>query len=114
MEALDEEDREDQVFRDFIEKMEKFARSLGLYMGGAYGRRRPMEEYVLEGTDQRVMPFVSATFILGDEAFDDRVQHPERYTDDAVLGQIEHATLKLEAEDIMKKFLLTGKVFDDD
>lgn len=110
----EEEAREEEVFRSFIERMDKFARGLGLYMQGANGSRRPLEESVLVGTDPVRRPFVSASFLLGDEAFSDRVQHPERYSDDAEIRRIEHATVKAEAEEIMRRFAETGKLFGDD
>lgn len=105
---------ETEVFNEFISKMESWSRPFGLYLREAQGRRQPLEKYVLVGTDPVKRPFVWAVFTLGDEAFTDRVQHPELYSDEAVLAQIEHATLQSDAERIMAKFLETGEVFDAD
>lgn len=110
----EEEAHDEEVFSTFIEGMEKFARSMGLYMQNATGTRRPIDPFVLAGTDPVVRPFVTASFVLGDEAFSDRVQHPERYTDDAEIRKIEHATVKSEAEEIMRRFAESGRLFGED
>lgn len=86
------DEREEEVFRDFIDKMEEAARKLGLYLNRATGQRQPVDRMVPVGVSVPVRPLVAATFTLGDEAFSDRVQHPERYTDDAMLAGIEEAT----------------------
>lgn len=110
----EEPDRDEVVFDAFVEKMETQCRSLGLYMKDANGGRRPIEQFVLPGTDPLVRPFVAATFLLGDEAFSDRVQHPEKYTDDAILASIEHSTYKDEASRLVEEYKNKGVVLDGD
>lgn len=107
-------ERDEKVFTDFIEGMESWARGLGLYLQHAQGRRHPLEAMALTGTDPVVRPFVGAVFMLGEEAFSERVQHPEKYTDETMLKGMEHATLDAEAERIAQRFLETGKLFDGD
>jgi hypothetical protein len=105
---------DDEVIKDFIEKMEKFARELGLYLDSASGGRVPIPN---SGQfDDIVRPLVTAKFIIGDEAFTDKVQNPELHTMDATLVQIEHATAMSEAEEIMRRYQESGKLFrsDDD
>lgn len=114
MDEVDPNEADETVFTDFIEKMESTARALGLYLQTARGQRQPLEEFVLVGTDPVVRPFVVAQFLLGDEAFSDRVQHPEKYSDEAVMKGMEHATYESEAERIMRRFAESGELFDAD
>ena len=109
-----EEERDEKVFTDFIEKMEAFARDMGLYVVTAHGKRMPIDGRVMAGFDPVDRPFVAATFIIGDEAFTDRVQNPQLYTDDAMLAQIEHATRASDAEELLRRYETTGKLFRED
>lgn len=110
----DENERDQKVFAEFIETLENLARPLGLYLMQAHGHRQPLEQLVVAGTDPVVRPFVSALFVLGEEAFSDRVQHPELYGDDAEIAKIEHATFESEAEEIMRRFAEEGKLFAEE
>ncbi len=111
---VDERDEGGKVFEEFIREMETFARPLGLYLQTANGARMAIEKEVIVGTDPIVKPLVAATFIVGDEAWSDRVQHPELHSDTAIIASIEHATHMSEAERIRERFLTTGKIFEDD
>lgn len=111
----DEQDERDyEVFTEFIEEMEKFGNTIGLYTIRANGKRHPLDDEVLAGFDPVVRPFVAATFMLGDIAFSDEVQNPELYTVDATLAQIEHATHVSEAQEILSRYETTGKLFRSD
>lgn len=111
---VEEGDGDDKVFDEWIKDMESFSRSLGLYLQSANGARMAIEKHVLVGTDPIVKPLVAATFIVGEEAWSDRVQHPELYSDTAVIATIEHATIMSEADMIRERFLKTGKLFEGD
>lgn len=113
MEAAADDERDGRVFQDFMEVMEAWARSMGLYLTEASAQRAPLESSVSDVTDPVVRPWITARFVLGDEAFSDRVQHPEKYSDEAMLSGMEHATLEAEAERITQRFRETGELFDE-
>lgn len=99
---------EEAVISQWMDDMEGEARKLGLYAMRAEGERRQLDPH----SPPRVV--VAMVFLVGDEAFSDRVQNPERYSDEAVIGQIEHATYESEAEAIARRFAESGKLFEGD
>lgn len=114
-EEIEHNERDDEVFREFIEKLDVGARKLGLYVESARGQRMPLDTHVMAGGfDPIIRPFVTVTFMMGDEAFSDKVQNPQLYSDDAVLAQIEHATRASDADEIMRRYQNSGKLFERD
>lgn len=98
---------DDIVFHKFIEEMEEACRPLGLYlMSSSAGRR----EFDVGGPSR---PLVGLKFIIGDEAFSDRVQHPEKYSDDAMLASMEHGIYEDDARQIAERFA-KGILFEGD
>jgi hypothetical protein len=108
----EDQDPQEKPFADFIEAMRSFANDLGLYMIDASGKMQTLDTYVMPGNDPVVKPFVYARFDIGDIAFSDRVQHPERYTDEAMLAGIEQASYEEQARRIMQRFNETGEFFE--
>jgi hypothetical protein len=108
-----EEGPDTKPFEDFIEVMKGFADDLGLYLISATGKMQSLDTYVMPGNDPVVKPFVYARFDIGEIAFSDRVQHPEKYTDEAMLAGIEQASLEEQARRIVQRYNETGELFGD-
>lgn len=96
------------VFTKWSDEFEGVARKLGLYLMSSTCERRQLDPHAPS------RPIVSMVFLIGDEAFSERVQHPELYTDVAVMAEIEHATYESEAERIAARFAASGSLFEDD
>lgn len=96
------------VFTKWSDEMEDVARKMGLYLMSATCDRRQLDPH------SPPRPIVAMVFLIGDEAFSERVQHPERFTDVAVMAEIEHATYESEAERIAARFAQSGALFEDD
>lgn len=109
---------EEEAIRAYVEKVKKAVEKFGLYMTWANGRREDVEgQLVMVGADQAPHPnsrlTVRMIFDIGSQAFSEKVQNPEMYSDMAIIAQIEHATYEDAAARILEKFLTTGKVLDE-
>jgi hypothetical protein len=99
---------EEVVFMKWTEEFEAEARKLGLYLMNSDAKRTQLDPH------SPPRPVVAMVFLIGDEAFSDRVQHPENYSDEKVMGEIEHATYESEAEAIARRYAESGGLFAED
>lgn len=100
-------DDERELLAQFIESMTDAATCLGMYAVRSSGQRVTLDEF----SPPRV--YVGMKFTLGQEAWSDRVQHPELYSDETMLEGIEAATWRQEAERIRHRYEVEGKLFDE-
>lgn len=96
------------VFTKWSDEFEGVARKMGLYLMTSVSERRQLDPH------SPPRPIVAMVFLIGDEAFSERVQHPELYSDVAVMAEIEHATYESEAERIARRFAESGALFEEE
>lgn len=109
---------QEQAVRQCIERVSDVASRLGMHAIWANARLEDDDGVPVMATvgggelDPSAKLMLRCIFVLGDEAFSDRVQHPERYTDAATIAEIEHATYKADAERILRRLAETGEILD--
>lgn len=103
------QDPPDDDFRERIQKLEKSADKLGLYMqgaalGGLPGHGDDDDE------EENVATLLLATFAVGSEAFSDRVMNPDKYDEDGKFRElaIEADPSEMLFEELRQEYLEKG------
>lgn len=116
----------DDQFAELIDNLKRRAEKIGLYMQSAFQATQGVEmdeemEAKLTDSDAikarmetgEVRVAIMALFTVGDVAFSDRVQNPEKYDTDTQFRQIMPTEAEMKADEIREQMRRNrGKLFD--
>ena len=100
----DDDRKKLEEFRERIEKFGDEARKVGLYLENMAGMQHAHSE------DEEPQTIVAATFIVGEQAFSDRVLNPEKHEEDKTFRTLTAGADPFdELRERMKKNIEEGK-----
>ena len=90
----------EQNLTDVMEKLQEETRKMGLYVSTAVLHQEPVHDPALAAAGEKPQTKLIVSFTLGDIAFSDRIQNPEKDQVEDQFREIEHGTIRDQVEDI--------------